>query len=471
LCANDVAFAFGTRYTKGGGGQHARRGIRAQSPRSDSFERDPILALAGTSTAALLERRASEVARGVGNTHPIFAARAEGARLWDTDGKEYIDFVGGIGVLNVGHANPKVCAAVAAQLERFTHACFQVTMYESYVRLAEKLNTLAPGSSKKKTVLLSTGAEATENAVKIARAHTGRPGVIAFHHSFHGRTLLALSMTGKNDPYKQTFGPYCSDVYFSPFPYEYRGWTTKAALAALDEVFDAQVPRDRTAAIIIEPVLGEGGFVPAPAEFLRELRRITDAHGILLICDEIQSGFCRTGKFFAVEHAGIEPDLITVAKSLAAGLPLAGVIGKAEVMDSVRAGGLGGTYAGNPLACEAALATLEVIEEEGLCERAFAIGSKIERALRAIQRKHQQVGDVRGRGAMMAMEFVDEPGKAKSTYVKRIVEEARARGLLLMPAGSKSNVIRILVPLVVSHADLDEGLSRLADSCDAALQA
>jgi 4-aminobutyrate aminotransferase/(S)-3-amino-2-methylpropionate transaminase len=427
------------------------------------------VALAGTSTAALLELRASEVAVGVGNTHPIFVERAEGARIWDAEGNEYFDFVGGIGVLNVGHSHPKIRAAVERQLERFTHTCFQVAMYESYVRLAERLNRLVPGPSKKKTLLVTTGAEATENAIKIARAYTGRPAVIAFHHSYHGRTLLALSMTGKNDPYKLRFGPFCGEVYHAPFPYEYRGWTTERALKSLDDVFDAEVPPDRVAAIIIEPVLGEGGFIPAPVEFMKALRAIADKHGIVLVCDEIQSGFCRTGAMFAVEHSGIEPDLITVAKSLAGGVPLAGVIGRAEIMDSVTPGGLGGTYAGNPLACAAALATLDVIEEEGLVARAKAIGKTVERALLELKRRFAQIGDVRGWGAMLGMEFVDEPNQPKSTYVKRIVEEARKRGLLLLSAGSKANVIRILVPLTISDADLATALGRLTDACTAVL--
>jgi 4-aminobutyrate aminotransferase/(S)-3-amino-2-methylpropionate transaminase len=427
------------------------------------------LALAGTSTAALLQLRASEVAVGVGNTHPIFVERAEGARIWDTEGNEYLDFVGGIGVLNIGHSHPKVRAAVERQLERFTHTCFQVAMYESYVRLAERLNRLAPGPSKKKTLLVTTGAEATENAIKIARAYTGRPAVIAFNQGYHGRTLLALTMTGKNDPYKLRFGPFCGDVYHTPFPYEYHGWTTERALQSLDDVFESQVPADRVAAIIIEPILGEGGFVPAPVPFLKALRAIADKHGIVLVCDEIQTGFCRTGAMFAVEHAGIEPDLITIAKSVAGGLPLAGVVGRADIMDAVTPGGLGGTFAGNPLACEAALATLDVIEEEGLVERARQIGTTVERALRDLQRRFKQIGDVRGRGAMLGMEFVDEPGAAKSTYVKRIVDDARKRGLLLLSAGSKSNVIRVLVPLAITDAELDTALERLAASCEAVL--
>jgi 4-aminobutyrate aminotransferase/(S)-3-amino-2-methylpropionate transaminase len=427
------------------------------------------VAVASSRTQSLLELRASEVARGVGNTHQIFVDRASGARLWDVDGVEYLDFVGGIGVLNVGHSHPKVRAAVAAQLERFTHTCFQVAMYDSYVRLAERLNKLAPGPSKKKTLLLSTGAEATENAVKIAREFTGRPAVVAFHHGFHGRTLLALTMTGKNSPYKQHFGPFCSEVYHAPYPYEYHGWTSERSLAALEQLFESEVSPDRVAAIIIEPVLGEGGFVPAPVEYLQELRRIATRHGIVLICDEIQSGFGRTGKMFAIEHAGIEPDLITIAKSVAAGLPLAAVVGRAEVIDAPGPGGLGGTYAGNPLACAAALATLDIFEEEHLLERASAIGVRVEAALRALQRRFPRVGDVRGRGAMMGVEFVDEPGKETPTIAKRIVAEARSRGLLLMAAGAKGDIIRVLVPLVIADDELQTALARLTQSCEAVL--
>jgi 4-aminobutyrate aminotransferase/(S)-3-amino-2-methylpropionate transaminase len=427
------------------------------------------VALAGTSTAALLELRASEVARGVSNAHPIFVERASGARLWDIDGKEYIDFVGGIGVLNVGHAHPRIRAAVEQQLDRFTHTCFQVAMYETYVRLAERLNRLVPGPSRKKTLLVTTGAEATENAVKIARAYTGRPAVVSFHHGYHGRTLLALSMTGKNDPYKLRFGPFCSEIYQTPFPYEHHGWTTERALRSLDDLFEAQVSPDRVAAIIIEPVLGEGGFVPAPPAFMVALRELATRHGIVLVCDEIQSGFGRTGKMFAFEHSGIEPDLVAIAKSVAGGLPLAGVVGRAVMIDSVTPGGLGGTYGGNPLACAAALATLDVFEEEGLVERARTIGARIERALRDLQRRHPKIADVRGLGAMLAIEFVDEPDKPRSTYAARVIEEARKRGLLLMSAGSKADVIRVLVPLVIADDELDTALARLAESCDAAL--
>jgi 4-aminobutyrate aminotransferase/(S)-3-amino-2-methylpropionate transaminase len=427
------------------------------------------MALAATNTDKLLDLRASEIPRGVGNTHPIFTQRALGAKLWDTQGNEYIDFVGGIGCLNVGHAHPKVVKAVSEQAQRFTHTCFQVAMYEGYVELARRLNALAPGRSKKKTFFVTTGAEAVENAVKIARAYTGRPAVITFHHSFHGRTLLALSMTGENNPYKQNFGPFPGEVYQTPFPYEYHGWTAARALDALHELFDSQVAPNRVAAIVIEPVLGEGGFVPAPVEFLRALRALTAEHGIVLVADEIQSGYGRTGKMFAIEHAGIEPDLITVAKSIAGGLPLAGVIGKAEIMDVPTAGGLGGTFGGNPLACAAALAVLDVIDEEHLLERATQIGTRLEFAFRELQQRHKVIGDVRGRGAMMAIEFTDRGATTAGEIVAKIVAQARSHGLLLFAAGVKRNIVRILVPLVIEDRDLDAGLECLDQSIAAAL--
>jgi len=408
---------------------------------------------------ALVQRRQENVARGVATTHPIFVERGAGALVWDVDGRRYLDFVGGIGTLNVGHANPAVAAAIADQAQRLTHACFQVAMYEPYVAVAEALNRRAPGPSPKKTLLLSTGAEATENAVKIAREHTRRPAVVAFQHGYHGRTLLALSLTGKNEPYKQHFGPFCSEIYHAPFPYEHRGLTTQRALAALEEIFEGTVSPERVAAIIFEPVLGEGGFIPAPPDFVRELRRLTSEHGIVLIADEIQTGFGRTGTFFACEHYGIEPDLITVAKSLAGGLPLAAVTGIAEIMDAPSPGGLGGTFAGNPVACAAALATFDIIDDAFL-ERARAIGARIATTLRALQSRFAHIEDVRGLGAMMAMEV--------SSGAPHIVEVARERGLLLMLAG-KRNVIRLLVPLVIGDDDLNEGLAILEASVEAVL--
>jgi 4-aminobutyrate aminotransferase/(S)-3-amino-2-methylpropionate transaminase len=421
-----------------------------------------------TRTDGLLQLRTQHVPRGVGNAHPIFAARAEGARLWDVDGREYLDFVGGIGVLNVGHSHPRVVQAVQAQLDRFTHTCFQVAMYESYIRLAERLNALAPGDEPKKTIFLTTGAEAVENAIKIARAATGRPAVIAFTHSFHGRTLLGMSLTGKATGYKQAFGPYAPEIYHAPFPYEYRGWSIERALDALDELLQTQVTPDRVAAVIIEPVLGEGGFIPAPPVFLRALRDLTRQHGMLLIADEIQSGFGRTGTLFAIEHSGVVPDLITIAKSLAGGLPLSGVIGRADVMDAPAPGGLGGTYAGNPLACAAGLAVLDVFEEEQLLARAERLGARLWERCEALQRETPQIGDVRGLGPMLAMEFVrgaddPQPAPALADSVARL---ARERGLLLMKAGLHNNVVRILVPLVIE----DEELARALDILDGSVR-
>ncbi len=404
--------------------------------------------------SSLAQRRRESVARGVATAHPIWVERASGATLWDEDGRRYLDFIGGIGTLNTGHAHPEIVAAIAEQAARFTHLCFQVAMYEPYVRVAEELNRRAPGPSPKKTLLLSTGAEATENAVKIAREYTRRPAIVAFTHGYHGRTLLALSMTGKNEPYKQHFGPFCSEIYHTPFPYEHHGMTTARALEALDELFSAVVAPDRVAAVIVEPVLGEGGFVPAPRDFLPELRRITEERGILLIADEIQTGFGRTGTFFASEQYGIEPDLVAVAKSIGGGLPLAGVVGKSEIMDAPEPGGLGGTFAGNPVACAAALKVFETIDDAFLA-RARAMGERIGSALRAMQREFPQIEDVRGLGAMLAIEL--------SSGAPEIVEAARERGLLLLMAG-KRNVIRILVPLVATDEELSEGLAILQKS-------
>ena len=414
--------------------------------------------LASSDAELLMQRRFAHVARGVGSAHPIFVERAHGARIWDVDGREYLDFVGGIGVQNAGHTHPKIVAAVREQAERLIHTCFQVAMYEPYVQLAEALNRLAPGTTPKKTLLLTTGAEATENAVKIAREYTRRPAVVAFQYGYHGRTLLALTMTGKNAPYKQHFGPFCSEVYHAPYPHEHRGWSTRRALESLQDLFATQVSPDRVAAIIIEPVLGEGGFVPAPAQFLQELRRIADRHRIVLVCDEVQTGFGRTGKMFACEHAGIEPDLMTVAKSIAGGLPLSAVIGKAEIMDAPEPGGLGGTYAGNPLACAAALATLEIMDDAFLA-RAQRIGIRLREALSDLKSRFPQVVEVRGLGAMMAMEIQD------AELAARVVVNARDRGLLLLLAG-KGDVIRILVPLTIDDCDLDEALARLRHSCE-----
>ncbi len=409
--------------------------------------------------ASLARRRAESVVRGVSTAHPVWIARASGTTVWDVDGRRYLDFVGGIGTLNVGHANPRVVAAIARQAALLTHFCFQVATYEPYVRVAEELNRRVPGDSPKKTLLVSTGAEATENAVKIAREYTRRPAVVAFTHGYHGRTLLALSMTGKDEPYKQHFGPFCSEIYHTPFPYEHHGITTRQAIDALERLFAETVPAGRVAAIIVEPVLGEGGFVPAPFDFLPALRRIADAHGIVLIADEIQTGLGRTGTLFACEQYGVEPDVITVAKSLAGGLPLAAVVGKTEVMDAAEPGGLGGTFAGNPIACAAAVEVLDIMDEAFLA-RARDVGARITGALRSLQAEFQQIDDVRGLGAMMAMEL--EAG------APAIVDAARDRGLLLLLAGHR-NVVRILVPLVVTDEELDEGLAILRAATQAAL--
>jgi 4-aminobutyrate aminotransferase / (S)-3-amino-2-methylpropionate transaminase / 5-aminovalerate transaminase len=416
------------------------------------------LQAATIATADILRRRAASVPRGVGCVHPLAVERGEGAFIWDAQGRRYIDFVGGIGVLNAGHTNPRIVSAIAEQAARYTHLCFQVTSYAPYVELAEKLNALAPGPTPKKTLLLSTGAEATENAVKIARAYTGRPGVIAFTHGYHGRTLLALSMTGKNVPYKQNFGPFCGEIVHAPFPHALRGWSTEQALEALEEIFATTLAAHRTAAIIIEPVLGEGGFVPAPREFLQALRALCTRTGIVLICDEVQTGFGRTGRYFAIEHAGIEADLITCAKSLAGGMPLSAVIGKAEIMDAPEPGGLGGTYAGNPVACAAALATLEVIDD-ALLSRASAIGTHVRAAFERVAHAHpDRIAEVRGIGAMIGIEF-----RGDASLGAAIVAAARERGVLVMPAG-EGNVIRVLVPLVIHDATLADGLARLTDA-------
>ena len=424
-----------------------------------------------THTQDLLAARAAHIPRGLGNAHPIVVSRAEGARLWDVDGKEYIDFVGGIGVLNVGHNHPRVVQAVKAQLDQVSHTCFQVAMYEPYIRLAERLSALAPGDFAKKAIFLTTGAEAVENAVKIARAATGRPGVVAFTSSFHGRTMLGMTLTGKTNPYRQNFGPFAPEVYHAPFPYEYRGWDTERAIEALQDLFDQQVSADRVAAVIIEPVLGEGGFVPAPASFLHALREITARAGILLIADEIQSGFGRTGKLFAIEHSGVIPDMITVAKSMAGGLPLSGVIGRAEVLDAPNPGGLGGTYAGNPLACAAALAVLDIFEQEHLLERAERLGRRLMGHLRALQARHPQVGEARGLGAMTALELVRDRDSREpaADIADRVVADARERGLILLKAGLHGNVIRILVPLTIEDALLDTALAILDESLAAAI--
>ncbi len=406
------------------------------------------------------------MARGVSSAHPLFVSRAEGARLWDVDGREYVDFAGGIGVMNLGHRHPAVVEAVREQLDAFTHTCFQVGMYEGYVAVAERLNALCPGDFEKKTLLLSTGSEATENAIKIARAATGRAAVVSFSYGYHGRTLLALTMTGKVAPYKQTFGPFAPEIYQSPFPDARRGYDTERALRALDELFETRVAARNVAAFIIEPVLGEGGFIPAPFPFLRELRRIADRHGIVLVVDEVQTGFGRTGTMFAIEQAGVVPDLLTFAKSVAGGLPLAGVVGRAEIMDAVDPGGLGGTYAGNPLACAAALATLDAFDADDVLARAERLGRTVRARLDALVARYpSRIEDVRGLGAMLAVAFVDAPGDDGKSLAARVVAAAFDEGLVALTAGPKANVLRILVPLVATGDDLARGFDALDRAC------
>ena len=418
---------------------------------------------ARTSESELADLRQKYVPRGITSSHGIAADRARGSELWDTSGKRYIDFAGGIGVMNVGHAHPRVMAAVKEQLDRFTHTSFQVVHYESYLRLAERLCEVTPIKGDKKAVFFSTGAEAIENAVKIARSATGREAVISFRGAFHGRTLLALTLTGSVQPYKQDFGPYAGEVYQTPFPYSYRGWTAEAALADLQNLLESEVGPKRVAAIVIEPELGEGGFVPAPFDFMKGLRALCDAHGIVLIADEIQTGFGRTGKFFAVEHSGVEPDLMTVAKSLAAGFPLSGVVGKAQIMDAPDPGGLGGTFGGNPVACAAALAVMDVMLDERLPERAQRIGSVIEERMRTWAQEIELIGEVRGLGAMMGAELVRDR-KTKEPADKetaQVLVKAREKGLIALRCGVHHNVIRTLMPLTIPDEQLEEGLDIL----------
>jgi 4-aminobutyrate aminotransferase / (S)-3-amino-2-methylpropionate transaminase / 5-aminovalerate transaminase len=419
-----------------------------------------------TTNADLQALRESAVPRGVATMLPIFADRAENSEIWDVEGRRYIDFGSGIAVLNTGHMHPKVKAAVQSQLEHFSHSCFQVMPYESYLKLAARLNAMVPGSSPKKTIFLSTGAEAVENAIKIARAHTGRPGVIAFSGGFHGRTMMGMALTGKVVPYKVGFGPFPSEVYHVPFPIPYHGIDEDDALEALQTLFRSDIDPKRVAAIIIEPVQGEGGFYMASPAFLKALRALCDEHGIVLVLDEIQTGFARTGKMLAVEHAGIEPDLVTMAKSLAGGFPLAAVTGKAAIMDAPGPGGLGGTYAGSPIACAAAHAVLDVIEDESLCDRANEQGALIRRELESMRESNvlrPYIGDIRGLGAMVALELVEngQAEKPAGTFTKALVQECAKNGLIILACGVGGNVIRFLAPLTASEAILREGLAIL----------
>ena len=423
------------------------------------------------SNAELARRRASAVSPAAASVHPIYPTRGQGSYVWDADGTRYLDFTVGIAVMNVGHSHPRVLEAVERQARQFQHLCFAVGMHESYIELAERLNALAPGASPKRTFLVNTGAEAVENAVKIARVATGRQGIVAFTHAFHGRTHMALSLTGKANPYKAGFAPRAAEIYRMEYPYCYRcpfggrrddGSCCQADLTQLRERIRTSVGESEVAAFMLEPVAGEGGFIPAPPAFLRSLRAYADEIGALWIDDEVQAGIGRTGSWWAVDHAGVEPDIVTSAKALASGFPLSAVIAKAEVMNRMKPGMLGSTYGGNPTAIAAALATLDVIEEEGLLERATRIGDRLQERMRGLASDVPEIGDVRGLGAMVGIEFVREGSlEPHPEMVASIVAHAREAGLLLLPTGTHGNVIRLLPPLNLSDDELAEGLELL----------
>lgn len=416
--------------------------------------------------AALLARRQAAIPRGVGFSHPIFIERGENAEIWDVEGRRFIDFAGGIAVLNTGHRHPKIVQAVKDQLDHYTHTCFQVLAYEPYVELAERINAKAPGNFAKKTLFLTTGAEAVENAIKIARAHTGRSGVIAFGGGYHGRTLLTLGLTGKVVPYKTGFGPFPAEVFHARFPNALHGVSVDDAIDSIEHIFKNDIEASRVAAMIVEPVQGEGGFNVAPPEFLQRVRALCDQHGIVMIADEVQTGAGRTGTWFAVEQSGVAPDLITMAKSMAGGFPISAVVGRAEIMDAPAPGGLGGTYAGSPLACAAALAVLEVFDEENLLQRSRDVGQRITSRLQALAKDHPCIAEVRGLGAMVAMELCKngDPHQPDADLTKALAVEAMNRGLIILTCGTYGNVVRILVPLTASDALIDEGLNMIADA-------
>ena len=424
----------------------------------------------GPKSQALMQRRQVAVPRGPYNSTPIFIEKAEGALITDVDGNTFIDFAGGIGAMNVGHANPKVAAAIAEQARRFTHACYHVTAYEPYIALAEKLNAMTPGNFAKKTMLANSGVEAVENAIKIARYATGRSGIITFEHAFHGRTMLAMSLTGKVKPYKYGFGPFLPETYRLPYPYEYRWHSSTRPIdweseyrKIFEELFAGHVAPDKVAALIIEPVLGEGGFIVAPPAALRTMAKLCREHGIIFIADEVQTGFYRTGKTFAVEWSDVEPDIIIMAKSIASGLPLSAITGRAELMDAPHEGGLGGTYGGNPVACAAGLASLEEMQRLKLGECAMAMGEYIHQRFSAIATKSPRIGEARGIGAMRALEIVknkssQQPDKEAAQKIQQLCYQ---NGLLSLTAGTYSNIIRTLMPLVISMEQLAEGIDVL----------
>ncbi|MEK8031380.1 4-aminobutyrate--2-oxoglutarate transaminase [Ideonella sp. DXS29W] len=432
------------------------------------MHRDP--AATAKTNAALMARRRAALPTGLGQTYDVVAERAENAEVWDVEGKRYLDFGGGIAVLNTGHRHPKIVEAVKAQLDKVHHTCFQVLAYEPYIELAERLIAKTPGDFAKKAYFLSTGAEAVENAIKIARYATKRQAVIAFGGGFHGRTLLGMALTGKVAPYKAGFGPFPAEIYHAEYPNPLHGVSVEDSIKSLEHLFKYDVEADRVAAIIFEPVQGEGGFYVASKEFAVAIRQICDKHGIVMIADEVQTGAGRTGTWLACEQWGVAPDMVTMAKSMAGGFPISAVIGKAELMDKPLPGGLGGTYAGNPLACAAALAVLDVFEEEKLLDKSKAVGETLVQGLKGIAAKHKSIGDVRGLGAMVAVELFKNGDlhQPDADLTKRVCVEALKRGLVMLSCGTYANVLRILVPLTVPQAQLEEGLKILGEAFDAA---
>lgn len=415
--------------------------------------------------SAISERKNQSISRGVGMTTQIYADRAENSEIWDVEGRRYIDFSSGIAVVNTGHRHPKVIEAVKAQLDRFTHTCHQVVPYESYVNLAERLNGMLPGKFDKKTIFVTTGAEAVENAIKVARNATGRQAVIAFAGGFHGRTFMGMALTGKVVPYKVGFGAMPGDVFHAPFPVALHGVSVADSLAALDKLFKADVDPNRVAAIIVEPVQGEGGFYEAPRDFMAALRKICDQHGILLVADEVQTGFARTGKMFAMDHHDVAPDITTMAKSLAGGFPLSAVTGRAEIMDAPGPGGLGGTYGGSPIGVAAAHAVLDVIEEEKLCDRANALGARLKQRLVSIREDVPEIVDIRGPGFMNAVEFNDvKKGQPSAEFANAVRLKALDKGLILLTCGVYGNVIRFLSPITIQDGVMTEALDILETS-------
>ena len=432
------------------------------------MHRDPNLTDVKTN-ANLMARRRAALPAGLGQTYEVFAERAENAELWDVEGKRFIDFAGGIAVLNTGHRHPKIVEAVKAQLDKYHHTCFQVVAYEPYVELAERLIAKAPGNFPKKAYFLSTGAEAVENAVKIARAATKRQAVIAFGGGFHGRTFMGMSLTGKVEPYKKGFGAMMPDVFHVPFPMDIHGIKTEDAMKGIEKLFKADLDPNRVAAIIFEPVQGEGGFYPAPADLVRAIRALCDKHGIVMIADEVQTGFARTGRMFAMNHHDVAADLTTMAKGLGGGFPIAAVTGRASIMDAANPGGLGGTYGGNPIGIAAAHAVLDVIEDEDLCNRANVLGSKLRQRLEALRATTPQIADVRGPGFMVAVEFNTADGKAPDAgFTNRVKDEALKRGLILLTCGVYGNVVRFLAPITIPDAHFNEALDILEASVEAA---